>query len=808
MKKILFLILLFLFLYGTTQPIEIVRQKNQGTFIAFMLVDADGDFVNGGTLTIKKSYWTDGGAPSAFAVYSTHAPAQVAGATGWYSLQLDATDLNTDYIAIQCSTTLTGTKPQALLIRTMTGDPLYASTNAAGRLLNVDANNNTYINLDSCTNTLADAQMDNDIKVDINTWVTQTIPTPAQTGVPKVDATYISGDGTSADNAELFFDGTGYAGTNNVIPTVTTVGTVTVVTGLTASNLDATISSRLAKSDSAEYMNVRSLWGQSTGVTPAQNLRYFFDGTGVTNNVDLTARSLLIQNDDAGVNSNHAVQLTESYSGGIALYVNGNATNGVGAQFDGATDVYLHGSASNTALKIEGGTTSGIGVQITGGGTGDAVYISGSRDIALDGDGQITGNISGSVGTANNVLNIASTETIAVVNNVLNIPSTDTLAFVTVVGTSNNVLNIASTETIAVVNNVLNIPSTDTVNAILTNNGLGSDSNFTDLQIIAQGIKTKTDQLAFSTNGILAVVNELDEDSTATAIDLNATTVLATATGFLDSATTSRIIKRNVWGIKAISTSGSDSTTIAQRTIYQSYVAAAASVDTASISRAVWGASSFPVTLANRTVSASCAGTGANTVTLYVKDGSDSTGIGDFNIDITDSAGGGSFVTGTTNTSGVATFYLDNSTWKIVLSATGWAADSVPAYLIVSGTTTNTYYANEISPGTPSSAAKCRIYTYVHDLEDNPVTNYTLNVSIPQQYGTVKYGTVLVNPPWVSMPANLSGCAYIDIYRSSELTSSTGQTVKMQIKTIDSQGLEIRKVTKEIPDSTSWNIVW
>lgn len=37
----------------------------------------------------------------------------------------------------------------------------------------------------------------------------------------------ISDDTTAANNAESFFDGTGYAGTNNVIPTVTNVGTVT-----------------------------------------------------------------------------------------------------------------------------------------------------------------------------------------------------------------------------------------------------------------------------------------------------------------------------------------------------------------------------------------------------------------------------------------------------------------------------------------------------------------------------------------------------------------------------------------------------
>lgn len=39
----------------------------------------------------------------------------------------------------------------------------------------------------------------------------------------EVDTVAISSDTTAANNAEAFFDGTGYAGTNNVIPTVTSV---------------------------------------------------------------------------------------------------------------------------------------------------------------------------------------------------------------------------------------------------------------------------------------------------------------------------------------------------------------------------------------------------------------------------------------------------------------------------------------------------------------------------------------------------------------------------------------------------------
>src|SRR3972149_5391036 len=46
---------------------------------------------------------------------------------------------------------------------------------------------------------------------------------PEEAGDIRVNVTQISGDTTAADNAEAFFDGTGYAGTGNTIPTVTTV---------------------------------------------------------------------------------------------------------------------------------------------------------------------------------------------------------------------------------------------------------------------------------------------------------------------------------------------------------------------------------------------------------------------------------------------------------------------------------------------------------------------------------------------------------------------------------------------------------
>lgn len=75
--------------------------------------------------------------------------------------------------------------------------------------------------------------------------------TAVASAVVSANTIQISGDSVAADNAEAFFDGTGYAGTNNVIPTVTTVTNVTTVNGLaanviTAASMNADASAEIA----------------------------------------------------------------------------------------------------------------------------------------------------------------------------------------------------------------------------------------------------------------------------------------------------------------------------------------------------------------------------------------------------------------------------------------------------------------------------------------------------------------------------------------------------------------------------------
>jgi len=113
---------------------ELLRQKNIATYIAFPLVDADGDPVVGATgLDSEIDAWTDGAAPDGFADCTNEAT-QI-GATGMYYLSLTNTEMNNDYIIIQIKSN--EAKTQVILIRTQVGDPLNAAVTDDGTAINV-----------------------------------------------------------------------------------------------------------------------------------------------------------------------------------------------------------------------------------------------------------------------------------------------------------------------------------------------------------------------------------------------------------------------------------------------------------------------------------------------------------------------------------------------------------------------------------------------------------------------------------------------------------------------------------------------
>ena len=83
-------------------------------------------------------------------------------------------------------------------------------------------------------------------------------------GNMKSDALALSGDTIAADNAEAFFDGTGYAGTNNVIPLVTTT---TTATNLTNAPTNGDLTATMKTSVNTEVLDVLNT---DTFAEPAQ----------------------------------------------------------------------------------------------------------------------------------------------------------------------------------------------------------------------------------------------------------------------------------------------------------------------------------------------------------------------------------------------------------------------------------------------------------------------------------------------------------------------------------------------------------
>ncbi len=95
---------------------ELVRERNVITRIAFPLKDLNGDLVTGASgLDSKFTYWEDDVNPASFADCTNEATE--IGSSGWYYLILTAAEMNHAYIGIKVVSS-GDTKPQGILIKT------------------------------------------------------------------------------------------------------------------------------------------------------------------------------------------------------------------------------------------------------------------------------------------------------------------------------------------------------------------------------------------------------------------------------------------------------------------------------------------------------------------------------------------------------------------------------------------------------------------------------------------------------------------------------------------------------------------
>ena len=155
--------------------------KNQAYRVIFPILDADGDLVTGAA-GLDSEVSKDCGTFTDVTAEAT----EIATSSGMYYLDLTATEMNADVVAVIVKTTTTGAKTTPIV--------LYPVENA-------------------------------DIPVNVKA---------------------ISDDTTAPDNLELAFDGTGYGFTNCTMPTVTTLTGHTAQTGDSFARLGAPVGASIA----------------------------------------------------------------------------------------------------------------------------------------------------------------------------------------------------------------------------------------------------------------------------------------------------------------------------------------------------------------------------------------------------------------------------------------------------------------------------------------------------------------------------------------------------------------------------------
>jgi hypothetical protein len=171
---------------------EIRRTKNVATVIVFPIQKNDGTLITGAAGLDSEIDHFADGTNPDGFADCTNEATEI-GSTGQYYLALSQAESNYDYSVVQVKSSTAGALTQTVLI------------NRTLQQADVAAISTDATAADNC-----------ELMFDGTGYAGGT----AKLGV---DVVAISGDATAADNEEKFFDGTGYAGTNNVMPTTTTV---------------------------------------------------------------------------------------------------------------------------------------------------------------------------------------------------------------------------------------------------------------------------------------------------------------------------------------------------------------------------------------------------------------------------------------------------------------------------------------------------------------------------------------------------------------------------------------------------------
>jgi hypothetical protein len=189
--------------------------------------------------------------------------------------------------------------------------------------------------------------------------------TNASNDIVGIDVAKISGDATAANNAESFFDGTGYAGTGNTIPTVTTVN------GLAANVITAAATA----TDFGTEVGT-AVWATTTRVlTAATNLT-----TALATPTNITAGTIT------------------TVSGNVTGSVGSVASGGITAASIATGAIDADALATDAVTEIEGAVWAGATRTLTAA-TNLTTALATPTNITAGTITTVSGNVAGSVGS-------------------------------------------------------------------------------------------------------------------------------------------------------------------------------------------------------------------------------------------------------------------------------------------------------------------------------------------------------------------------------------------------------------------------
>lgn len=490
----------------------------------------------------------------------------------------------------------------------------------------------------------------------------------------------------------------------------------------------------------------------SGDATAADNAEYFFDGTGITQDLDIKMRSLEVYSDVGD-----AALFQSTYTSGTGLYVAGTGTGGYGLKAYGhaaGNDVYLAGTG-----KIAGTIDSCAGPAYAGA-TLDTI-----RAHAPHGDNWAAGTgVSAIVDTVNAILDSIQAHAphgddwgqgagslVAEVDSILEVlyDRTNDSNFVRIMA---HILQVVLDDSLGLLKQW---------GLVLLDDSLGS-------------AKSKVHSIYNFTDGDL--IGGIDADIGAIITDIENIDGWNPANGVLAwlDGDSLKSMMDTIWAIRNYA-----------HAVQESINAHAPHGDN-------WASVG--------------AGSGLRTVNIYVQDASDSSGLQSYEVSVTDSSSGTDKGRISTDSDGLATFSLDDDTYTIAFSApAGWTITS-PVYLTVTANDDTTYYATQYSP-TPPSASYCIVYTYTYKLT-GAYSGCRLEARIPPEYGVVTSSTFLTVPYVVADTSEADGKVELPLVRSTNLTSSAGLTpVKVHLQLFDPWGNVVADTLMEIPDQAS-KVIW